>query len=80
MINVSRKWVLRASFLLCLVSSSFALGPDSDNPEHRKCRPHDNCEQQVPEGGSAAIYLLAAGLTCVGAMFLRSRSSRPNIS
>jgi hypothetical protein len=33
--------------------------------------------QQVPEGGSAAIYLIGAGLTCFGAMFLRSRAANP---
>jgi len=31
---------------------------------------------QVPEGGSTAIYLLGAGLTCFGAMFLRSKVAK----
>ena len=31
----------------------------------------------VPEGGSTAIYLLGAGLTCFGAMFLRSKVAKP---
>ena len=80
MIKVVQKWLLGAFLLVCLVSSSFAFGPESDNPNHRKCRPHDNCNQQVPEGGSAGIYLLAAGLVCAGAIVLRSRSSKPNFS
>ncbi len=29
--------------------------------------------QQVPEGGSAALYLLLAGVSCFGAIFLRQR-------
>lgn len=77
--HVARKWVLGASLLLCLMPMSFALDRDPDM-DHRKCKPHDDCSKQVPEGGSAAIYLLAAGLTCAGAILLRSRSSRLNIS
>lgn len=79
--KVARKWVLGASLLLCLAPLSLALdrGPDPD--KHRgKCRPHDNCSDAVPEGGSAAWYLLAAGLTCVSALSIRSRLSRSNIS
>ncbi len=76
--NAARKWLLGAS-LLCLAPSLFALDPDFDR-DHRKCNPHDNCQQQAPEGGSAAIYLLAAGLTCLGATYLRSRFSKPNLS
>ena len=53
MTNTSRKWLLGASLLLCLVPSSFAFDPDPGR-DHRKCRPGDNCNQQAPEGGSAA--------------------------
>lgn len=77
--KVARKWFLGTSLLLCLVPVSFALdrGPD----KHKgKCKPHDDCAQQVPEGGSTAMYLVAAGLACVTAMSLRSRSSKTMIS
>jgi hypothetical protein len=79
--RIARKWVLGASLLLCLMPVSFALdrGPDPER-DHRKCKPHDNCSDSVPEGGSAAWYLLAAGLTCLGAMSIRSRSAKQNIS
>jgi len=79
--RVARKWVLGASLLLCLMPVSFALdrGPDPER-DHRKCKPHDNCSDSVPEGGSAAWYLLAAGLTCVTALSLRSRLSKSNVS
>ncbi len=30
----------------------------------------------MPEGGSTAIYLFGAGLTCFGAMFLRSKLAK----
>ena len=32
--------------------------------------------QQVPDGGSSDAYLIAAGATCFGAMFVRFRKSR----
>ena len=77
--KVAQKWLLGASLLLCLTPLSFAL---DRNPSKSggKCQPQDNCSQAVPEGGSAAMYLLAAGLTCLGAVFIRSRSSKPNLS
>jgi hypothetical protein len=79
MTNIARKWLLGAFLMLCVVPSSFALDPDFGR-DHRKCQPGDNCQQQAPEGGSAAIYLLAAGLTCWGALSLRSRLSKPDLS
>jgi hypothetical protein len=36
--------------------------------------------QVMPEGGSAAIYLLLAGLSCFGAMLLRRRRPEPAAS
>ena len=78
MAGAIKKGWLGATLLLCLVPSSFALQRDGDHPG--KCKPGDNCQQKVPEGGSAAIYLLGAGLTCLGAVFLRSRSSKLNLS
>ena len=80
MTSATRKWCLWAGLLLCLVPSSFALQRDGDHPGRDKCRPSDKCQQQVPEGGSAAIYLLGASVTCLGAMLLRSRSPKLNLS
>jgi hypothetical protein len=68
--NVNRKCLLAAVVLLSLVPVSFAAKPKKDKAcgdGGVKCR-------QVPEGGSAAIYLLGAGITCLGAMVVRSRS------
>ena len=31
----------------------------------------------VPEGGSALVYVVGAGITCLGAMVVRSREARP---
>jgi len=65
------KWWLGMIAICCLVPAAFA--------DRHRCDPHDrdhdrNCPQQVPEGGSAAVYLLGAGLTCFGAMYLRSKT------
>jgi len=74
MSNRKSKWWLGIIVVCCLVPAAFA---DRD-----KCSPHDrdqnkHCPQQVPEGGSAVVYLLGAGLTCFGAMYLRSKVSSP---
>ena len=66
-----RKWWLAAIMICCLAPAALA-----DRGRGRGCDPRSRC-QQVPEGGSAAIYLLGAGLTCFGAMFLRSRTAKP---
>jgi hypothetical protein len=78
MSNVARKWWLGALLAICFVPSSFAFQPDGDHP--KKCKPGDNCQQQVPEGGNATIYLAGAGLACLGAMYVRARRSKPSLS
>jgi hypothetical protein len=66
---INRKWWLTALALLLLLPSATA-----SNPKPRKR--HWN----VPEGGSALVYVLGAGITCLGAMVVRSRSARPKQS
>jgi len=78
MTNGKGKWWLAAVVLCCLAPATFA--------DHGRCDPHDwdrhhdrdkHCDPtSVPEGGSTAIYLLGAGLTCAGAMFLRSKLAK----
>jgi hypothetical protein len=68
------KWWLAIVVVCCLAPAAFAgqtnrCDNDKDDP--------NSCRQSVPEGGSTAVYLLGAGLTCFGAMFLRSRVARP---
>jgi hypothetical protein len=60
--NVHRKRWLALVAVLCLVT-----------PAVGKHKP----TKQVPEGGSAAVYLLGAGITCLGAMVVRSRFAKP---
>jgi len=61
--NRNGKWWLAVVAICCLAPSAFA---HTANPP-----------VAVPEGGSTAVYLLGAGLTCVGAMFLRSKLAKP---
>jgi len=78
--NFKRKWWLAAVVICCLSPAAFA--------HHERggggCDRWHNCppppKQGVPEGGSTAVYLLGAGLTCFGAMFLRSRVVRSSQS
>ena len=65
----SGKWWL-AAVLCCLAPAAFAVVPVGCPGSTAK-----NC-QQVPEGGSTAVYLIAAGITCLGAMFLRSKAAK----
>ena len=73
--SLNRKWWLTALVLLCLAPSTFAAKPKwdkgCDQGRPRKC-------QQVPEGGSALIYVLGAGIACLGAVISRSRVARLN--
>ena len=66
--NRNRKLLLAIVAVCCMVPA--ALAADRPRPNVLK----------APEGGSTAIYLLAAGLTCFGAMFLRSRAAKPTQS
>jgi len=78
MINPKTKWWLTAA-LICLSPFAMALkgpGKDRGGCDHNRGR---DC-QQAPEGGSAAIYILGAGVTCLGAMFIRSRYAKPTLS
>lgn len=71
--NLNRKCLLAALVLMCLTPLSFAAKPNRDrgcDDRRRNCR-------NVPEGGSALIYVLGAGITCVGAMVVRARNAAP---
>jgi hypothetical protein len=68
-----RKWWLAIVVMCCLAPASFA---ERDRGPIRGRDPHAGVLHRVPEGGSSAIYLLGAGLTCFGAMFLRTRVAR----
>lgn len=71
------KLMLAAVMLICMAPVSLVAKPRDervcDQRRDRRC-------QQVPEGGSAAIYLLGAGITCLGAIAIRSRSLTANQS
>jgi hypothetical protein len=72
----SHRALLAGIVLACLAPASFAVKPNKDK---ERCDDRDRREHrcgQVPEGGSAAIYLLGAGVTCLGAMFVRARSAQ----
>ena len=73
--NGKSKWWLAAVAMCCLAPAALA---------QTRCYFGEICVDPpkpstvaVPEGGSTAIYLLGAGLTCFGAMFLRSRLAKP---
>lgn len=68
-VKESKKWLLLGALVLLIPAFSFAQpGKEKDTPR-----------RQVPDGGSAPIYLLAVGATCLGAMAIRSRFDKSEI-
>jgi hypothetical protein len=67
--KINGKLLLAAVAIGCLVPSAAA----AVAPDHAL----RNFNWQVPEGGSALVYLVGAGLICFGAMFLRSKLAKP---
>jgi hypothetical protein len=82
----NRKWWLAVVAVGCLAPAAFAQGwghnppkPPPPPPCWWNCgntQPQPKPTQPVPEAGSTAIYLFGAGLTCFGAMFLRSKLAK----
>jgi hypothetical protein len=68
---INRKWWLTTIALLLLLPAAFAK-PDKSHQRHRQAM-----HVTVPEGGSALVYVVGAGMTCLGAMAVRSRSAKP---
>jgi hypothetical protein len=64
---------LTSVFSLAKPTESGKKGCTAIDAHGKKCR-------QVPEGGSAAAYLLIAGSTCLAAMCVRSRSNKAPLS
>jgi hypothetical protein len=73
----NRKWWLAAVVLLCLASTACPV-QDAAKPTSLDKRPVKHAT--VPEGGSALVYLLGAGVTCLGSMLVRSRVAKPKKS
>jgi hypothetical protein len=68
--NARRKWWLAGVMVLCLATAASA-GQNATAAQKHKHK------KQLPEGGSAVVYLLATGITCLGAMVMRSRFATP---
>jgi hypothetical protein len=66
--TINRKWWLTPMALLLLVPAGFATVP--------RYRPPQRPRRTMPEGGSALVYVLGAGITCLGAMVVRSRTAK----
>jgi hypothetical protein len=64
MSNVARRYWLAVALLVCSVPSSLALQKFSEEPRHDTCKPGHKCKQQVPEGGTAALYLPLQAHVC----------------
>jgi len=86
--NMIRKWWIALVALLCMAPATFAIqvqyeaDKKCDAKHPKNCQPCDakhpkDCQQSVPEGGSSLVYVLGAGVACLGAMLVRSRFAKP---
>ncbi len=75
--SIDRKWWL-ALALLCLAATTAC--PTEEAAQLQNNRQQSKKNLAVPEGGSSLVYVLAAGVTCLGAMLVRSRSVKPKES
>jgi hypothetical protein len=75
MSNNSAKWWL-AVVMLCCLSPAASAKRWNPPPPPPPCRGRDCNWKTVPEGGSTAVYLFGTGLTCLGAMLLRSKTAK----
>jgi len=75
--SMNRKWWL-ALALLSLASTTACPVEDAEKPKnnHQQSKKY----RTVPEGGSSLVYVLGAGVTCLGAMLVRYRSVKPKES
>ncbi len=78
--KVNCKWWLLLVALLCLAPASFATQDQGGLRRGNPKPPRTFQPQMVPEGGSSLVYLLGAGVTCLGAMLVRSRLAKHNES
>jgi len=72
-----RRWL--AIGILVLLTSVVSLAKPKDNGK-KGCGPHDNNCTSVPDGGSAAAYLLIAGTGGLGGLALRTRIKKTRLS
>jgi hypothetical protein len=69
-------WVVSATVLL--LTTGLSAAPEAY--KKRGCGPENRVKcRQVVEGGSAAAYLLGAGVAFLAAMFVRSRLAKPRL-
>jgi len=78
------KWWLAVA-LMCLLPASLSAGITKKGCDQwwnwwdQNCKqpqPPPHQSQSMPEGGSPSVYLLGAGATCLGAIYLRRRISK----
>ena len=75
MFKLMSKWLL---IMLLLSVAPVALAERGGRNGCDQKHPPKKC-QQVPEGGSTLMYVLGAGMTCLGAVYIRSRASKSSL-
>jgi hypothetical protein len=74
--NKSPKWWLGVATFILLTPLLSIAQPGHDHHGNNGCNGRDRDCLPVPEGGSSMVYILGAGVTCLGAVFVRSRLAK----
>ena len=71
--KVRNSWFAVVVTILCFAPGALALSTGHHPDKDKKCGYNSDCKVAAAEGGSAELYLLLAGASCLGAICFRSR-------
>ena len=71
--KVRNSWFAVVLTILCFAPGALALSGHNADKDKKKCSYNSDCKVAAAEGGSAGLYLLLAGASCLGAICFRSR-------
>lgn len=74
--RLRNSWFVMLLLLLCFAPSALGLTVHDSDKNRKKCR---DCKVAAAEGGSAGLYLLLAGASCLGALRFRSRQEAQDV-
>jgi len=78
--KVRNSWFAVVVTMLCFAPSALALSAAHRiDKDKNKCSYGSDCKVAAAEGGSAGLYLLLAGASCLGAIRFRSRQQMQDV-
>jgi hypothetical protein len=78
--RVRNSWLAVVVTILCFAPGALALSTGHHPDKDKKCGYNSDCKVAAAEGGSAGLYLLLAGASCLGAIRFKSRQQVQNVT